>query len=752
LRRCVYVCLLGLSVSAGASYGNEKDGRVEDRRVTVADAIQMIRWADHDYFLGGDPDGRVGLFSPDGKQFIVVVKKGNIERNTNEYSLLLFQTSSAFQSPKPQVLLTMSSSSNRDAISRVRWLDDDRTVVFLGENPGTVPEVYSFDIQTKHLEKLTNHQTPILAYDITAAGEEIVYEAVARRTADRQEVRRRGVVITTQSPSDLMTCDCDPDRGVEGASSALFVQTKGRPSWKVSSSDFLTASETLSLSPTGRYALVAVYVRDVPESWAEYQERYLHTYVAEQRRPGTRSNVRRYMLLDIRSHEFTPLMNTPISWSGNRFAWAKDGNSLVLSGAYLPLDNADSTERAVREKKTFVVEIKLPRKEMVKISDAELTIEKWEPSTGRLFLEPKNGQNKLAAETYERNGPTWKRVPVTVESAPTGYPLDVTVEEDMNTPPRIVVSEPENHRKSILLDLNPQFAHLQFGRVEAISWKAKDGHTFLGGLYLPPDFRPGTRYPLVIQTHGFRKDRFWIDGPWSSAFAAQPLAARGIVVLQVDGSADSGDDLKYGQTVEEAPRQMAGYEGAVDDLDRRGLIDRSRVGIVGFSRTVFYVEYTLTHSKYEFTAATLADGVDGGYMNYFLWPNEDYVKVNGGPPVGPSLALWLKNSPGFNLDKVTAAVHLECYGHGSFLGGWEWFSGLSLLRKPVDYVWLPDGTHLLVKPWDRITSQQGDVDWFSFWLLGVEDPNPRKKERYIRWEGLRALSEKNSTKPDTSPN
>jgi hypothetical protein len=87
---------------------------------------------------------------------------------------------------------------------------------------------------------------------------------------------------------------------------------------------------------------------------------------------------------------------------------------------------------------------------------------------------------------------------------------------------------------------------------------------------------------------------------------------------------------------------------------------------------------------------------------------------------------------------VSAAVHLEYYGPQMFLGGWQWFTGLSLLEKPVDYLWLPGGTHLLVKPWHRMASQQRNVDWFRFWLKGDEDPDPSKKQQYKEWEELRS--------------
>jgi hypothetical protein len=739
LVHCLWYLLVGVPVFARAFPANEKDSQREKRRVTVADTIEMTRWADRDYSLGGESRGRIGLFSPDRTQFVVLLKKGNIERNTVDYSLLLFRTESLFRSPKPQVLLKMSSSSNRDAITHIKWLEDSETVVFLGERPGERPQVYSLDVETRLLKKLTNHSTPVVAYDISDHGEVIVYEAAAKSNVDEGKTRKNGIVITTQNPSDLFKCNCGPGRESDLGGEELFLQKKGQSSSRISSSDFVTGSQTLSVSRTGRYALLAVYVREIDPSWAEYQDRLLHPLIVEPRRPGTRSSVRRFMLLDTGTLEFTPLLNTPISSSGNGIAWARDGGSLVLSGAYLPLAIADRAEREARRTRTFVAEIKLPSKEIEKITDAELKVAKWDQVTGLLLLEPGNTRVYSPTQAYEKIGAAWRQVPVTEANTLTENPVDITLEEDINTPPRIFVSDPKSDRKAQLFDLNPAFAHLQFGEVEGVSWKATDGHGVLGGLYLPPGYRPGMRYPLVIQTHGFRKDRFWIDGPWSSAFAAAALAAKGIVVLQVGGSTESSEDSKYVESSEEAPRQMAAYEGAIDYLDGRGLIDRNHVGMIGFSRTVFYVAYTVTRSKYQFTAVTLADGFDGGYMNYLLWPTMDYVRVNGGPPNGSSLLSWLRNSPGFNLDQVSAAVRLEYYGPAMFLGGWQWYSGLSLLEKPVDFLWLPDGTHLLVKPSERLTSQQGNVDWFSFWLKNEEDSAPAKREQYNRWEGLRSL-------------
>lgn len=730
--------LIGLLFFAAVSSTAAQNPKSERRSVTVSDAIQMTVWGDLQYFLGGAPEDRVGIFSPDGEEFVIVVRRGNLEDNSNEYSLLLFRTSDAFNGPKPEVLITMSSSSNREAVENVKWLSDNETIVFLGEKAGAVPEIYSLNTKTKRLVKLTDHPTPIVAYDIDPGGTSIVYEAVPQRTrtSDSHETRRNGVVISTQSPSDLFLSECTESQQLDRADKELFVQRGAGAASKIPIADQLSDILPLLVSPDGQHAVLETYVSDIPPDWSEYRDSPLHPYIIEPRKPGQRSNVTHYMLLDTSSREIAPLLNAPMSWFNRALVWANDSRSLIISGTYLPLTVGNPAEREARETHTFVAEIELPSKSIVPITIEPVKVSNWNQQDGILLLGP--GDNKdIAPEAYKKTESSWKRVTLPTDNLDSNVPLTVSLEEDFNTPPKIFVTSRESHRKALLFDLNPQFSHLKFGKVEAITWKATDGHEVVGGLYLPPDYESGKRYPLVIQTHGFEKDKFWIDGPWSSAFAAQPLAAKDFVVLQVGSSPNPSENRKYTNTPNEAPRQMAAYEGAIDYLDGRGLIDRSRVGIIGFSRTVSYVSYTLTHSKYQFTAATLADGFDAGYVNLMLFGGVDYLAANGGLPFGPSLASWIQSSPGFNLDKVNAAVRLEYYGWSGFLGGWQTFSGLSLLKKPVDFVWLPYGLHLLVKPWERLVSQQGNVDWFDFWLKGVTDPAPSKKTEYERWNRLR---------------
>lgn len=706
------------------------------RPVTVADAVGMTRLADPYYFFGGSSTGRVAHFSPDGKQFITVLAKGDPEDNTNEYSILLFESAEVFQSSQHSALVTMHSSSNREGIKDAKWLGDNETVTFIGENPSEIPQIYSVNTRTGQIKKLTHHPTAIVSYDISPDGGTLIFLAEPATTAD--DKCRKGMVITTQALDNIPRGGRDCLYTDLSEPEQLFMQTRHNPPIRIRLSD-VVFYRPMSLSPNSRYAVFAVLVCNVPGQWKGYQDRLIQSYASDKRKAGTPSELLRYMLLDLESGAVAPLINAPLSVEKDAFAWAPDSQSVVVSGAYLPLSGLDVAEKEVRSKRSFVVEVMLPSLDVVKISDQDLQVMNW--GRANQVTLTKAFSSEALTVVFRKTSTGWEQADPSQAEMKSDSGLEVTLEEDLNTPPEIFVADLTKHRKAMLMDLNPKFDRLKFGRVDAINWKASDGHDVAGALYWPPDYTWGKRYPLVIQTHGFDPRRFAIDGPWSSAFAAQMLASKDIIVLQVGHSKDLSQDRRYFNTPNEATREMAAYEGAIDYLDHRGLIDRTRVGIIGFSRTVWKVEFTLTHSSYGFAAAALADGFDAGYLQYLVYPGaeRDFVHVNGGAPFAPNLDLWLKNSPGFNLDKVRTPVRIEAYGFAAVLGGWEWFSGLSHLGKPVELIYLPSATHLLVRPSDRLISQQGNVDWFTFWLKGEEDSGTLKREQYERWHTLRGL-------------
>jgi hypothetical protein len=318
--------------------------------------------------------------------------------------------------------------------------------------------------------------------------------------------------------------------------------------------------------------------------------------------------------------------------------------------------------------------------------------------------------------------------------------IEINLLEDMNSPPRIYAVR--DQRKKLLLDLNPIFSSVDLGHVQSIEWPATDGQLTVGGLYLPPNYSKGVRYPVVIQTHGFAPYRFSLDGlnDWNSAFAARVLASKGMIVAQIGRFTNSELEHLYVATPEELPKEMSKLDGLINYLDQQGYIDENRVGIVGFSRTVLTVGYALTHSQHKFAAASLVDGIDGSLTQYRVFPavDGDLLQVVGAPPWGSGLRAWLEKSPEFNLDRVETPVRVLALGRQSLLTMWDWYSGLEDIDKAVEMVCLPFGSHVVVKPWERLAAQEGLVDWMCFWLQGREDSSLSKASQYARWRIMKA--------------
>jgi dipeptidyl aminopeptidase/acylaminoacyl peptidase len=736
----LFVQLLCIGESQELLSGPPANQRPPLRPITVADSIrmtQLVQIPDLSSIMGGYTPAQ---FSPSGDSFVIVVERGNLEDDTNDYSLLLSRTGEALRGHFPTVLASFSSSSNRPGIEDVRWVNDN-TIAFLAENPGEEHQIYEVDLRTKALKRLTNHSTSVISYVLDLPRNRILFSAQhPTEPLVGEDARRHGIVVSDQPLSDLISLK---SQSQSERTSDIFLKPSDSDEVLVATTP-IPPSSHLWISPDGAYLIVKAWVASpLPTGWTHYEDHTIKAIVRQPQSSGDLLPIFQYELVDLNSGRYRALIDAPIGHGHSEVAWSPDSSAAVVVGTFLPLQDCSANELAVRRRSRFIAEVNLRSGDIVDITDQELTLRGWDPVSDELIFQrprraPANDTEVTTVE-YQRTASAWKQIKVENSTPNESREPEVSLRQDMNTPPKLYVKDARSPEESILLNLNPQFANLTFGRVKSVAFAALNGHIVRAGIYLPPNYTPGRKYPLVIQTHGWNAERFWMDGPFSTAFAARPLAAKGIVVLQLE------EDLSHESTPTEVREETSAYEGGIRDLDHLGLIDLNRVGIIGFSRTGLSVEYALTHSDFPFRAASVSDISDSGYFRYLAELNQaignsaDNEGINGGVPFGKGLSSWLKNSSGFNLDKVKVPLRMEVIEPTALLFEWEWFAGLRRLSKPVDLIFIPDGDHELVKPWNRMTSEQGNVDWFCFWLKGEEDPDPAKAEQYARWRRLRKL-------------
>jgi dipeptidyl aminopeptidase/acylaminoacyl peptidase len=739
---CLQPSVLGVMGQTGTALKETQGGK---RPVTVADSIEMTIDGDPWYYRGSSLPDRIAQFSPDGTKFVVVFRRGNLDHNTNDYSLLLWRTTEitpAELGKPPEVVLKMSSSSNREAIRDVTWLSDSERIAFLGEQPGELQQLYTINTRTHVLDKLTNHSTNLLSYSITPDGGKVAYIAdeptrsIFDRSADRY-----GFHVSNEFLPDLLAGKRGGGTGL-GGNPELFALVGSVESRLPLGGGLSTTYPTAFLSPDGRYVLVPDNVAEIPDQWAQYSDSVVQQATSLKHSEGQSFPLRRYIVIDTdKNTSFIPI-DAPIKDVASKAIWRPDGRSVFIDRVYLPLDSATGAEREQRRTTPFVVEITLPSLTVSSVRAGDLRLVRWDEDKNNLTVEDLSTiqqHRSVTSISLHKTGKDWDEVPNEADKA---LP-QIALKENMNTPPRLFAVLPTG-QEVLLFDPNPQFSELKFAKVEEVEWKGTDGHRVKGGLYYPINYVLGRRYPLVIQTHFWNPTMFWIDGPWTTAFAAQPLAGQDIMVLQAD---ESFEDVG---TFKELRREVASFEGAIDYLDRRHLILRNKIGIIGFSRTCLFVKYALTHSHYHFAAASVTDGIDNGYVQYIAAnASPEFVSsvenTNGGLPWGEGIKTWLRRVPGFNVNKVSAPLLITAQNPDALLSEWEWYAALKHLHKPVELTYMENGDHLLQKPWERLISQGGSVDWFCFWLKAQEDGDPSKTEQYQRWRKMRVSIE--SAKP-----
>ena len=758
----------------------------ERRRFTVADDIEMSHF--------GDPyTGAVKpiTFSPDGRYFAVTTERGRIDLNKPESTLRVYRLEDVrrflkgpetTRGPSPILAVSRSTYDNGPIITDVRWVPNSSGVAFLAKTASGNDQLFFADLTSKTVVPLTPQDQHVKSFDIRnrnhyvysvlspVVREKVVIDSHATTLVGTGRDFYHLVFPEAKYPFTSMWHDLGNLWAVvDGKRFRVKDKSSGRLVTLYSEGE-----TALALSPDGRWAVTARAVGNVPTEWETvYPPPYpsfpyrIRATAQDLSHVDGHRYVSEYVLIDLVRGLIKPLTGAPTGPSAGwgqylRGRWSDDGQSILLPATFFPPEARDTNGQPNRP---CIAAIDLVKNRLE-------CLEAWKGPTKDGYedgfhalddLDFARGNRKQVTLTYTRldgsqgttiyvesNGGSWTSKAESGELAHTGGSVDVSIKQSTNDPPVLVATDRANKISRVIWDPNPQLRGIELGEASDLRWRDTNGRNWVGTLFKPPDYVPGQRYPLVIQTHALFWGQFIPSGTFPSAFAARELAAAGMMVLQTT-------ECPYTMTPNEGPCNVAEYEAAVEQMEKDGMVNPTRVGIIGFSRTCFYVLEALTTSTLRFRAASITDGIDNGYVQYVIDTGTgnggalEAEAMNGGRPFGGGLQEWLKRSPGFNMEKVTAPVQVVALGPMNLPSMWEPYALLSALNKPVDLIMMTQqGTHVLSNPAQRMASQGGTVDWMSFWLLDHEDADPGKAEQYARWRELRKLQQENEAKQKTT--
>lgn len=329
----------------------------------------------------------------------------------------------------------------------------------------------------------------------------------------------------------------------------------------------------------------------------------------------------------------------------------------------------------------------------------------------------------------------------------TGCPITareaLCVTSDASSPPEIEAINLDTGARHVIYDPNRGLRSRGLSHAQHLTWTDRWGRRHVGVLVLPPRWTEGERMPLVITSY---KCGGFLEGADNRFISEFVLAEAGFAVLCTDQDVrlvmKPYPDRSVGPGIDLVDLQVMldTWVSGVNALERRGLIDPSRVGVSGLSFSAEAVWYALTHSKL-FAAAAAGNPPFMDPFNYYLQGTQDFIQ--GGlrlrgmqDPTEPSAtAFYEKASVALNVAKISAPI-LEQSISSEYREGMETYLEMNRARKPYEVYIFPDEFHQRVQPQHLAAMQKRNVEWFRFWLQGYEDPSPSLLKQYARWEHL----------------
>jgi dipeptidyl aminopeptidase/acylaminoacyl peptidase len=284
----------------------------------------------------------------------------------------------------------------------------------------------------------------------------------------------------------------------------------------------------------------------------------------------------------------------------------------------------------------------------------------------------------------------------------------------------------------MLLTVNQFLGEIQPGELQHVEYPSLEGDALKGWTILPPDFKPGRRYPVVAWVYpgtvfGDTPPRSLVQINENHPLNLQLLAAHGYVVLL-----PSMPLPPEGLEADPYMELEKGVLPAIDKLVQMGIADPQRIAVMGQSFGG-YGTYGLITQTNRFQAAVVlagdsdllsAYGTFDARRRYDSTGNKEFSlmwNVEGmgmGAPPWTDLERYIRNSPIAYVDRVQTPL-LIMQGDLDFVPiqqGEEFFSALYRQNRRAEFVRYWGEDHILNSPANIRDMWQRIYAWLDFYL------------------------------------
>ena len=257
---------------------------------------------------------------------------------------------------------------------------------------------------------------------------------------------------------------------------------------------------------------------------------------------------------------------------------------------------------------------------------------------------------------------------------------------------------------------------------EVVRWKSQDGAEIEGVLHKPADMVSGRRYPLLIVIHG-GPTGVSRPNPYGSgtAYPIEAFLAKGALVLEPNyrGSAGYGEKFRSLNVRNLGVGDAWDVLSGIDALVQQGLVDRDRVGSMGWSQGGYISAFLTTRHSDRFKAISVGAGISDWmtyYVNTDIHPfTRQYLKAT--PWDDPKI--YAETSPMTYIKQArtpTLIQHGDQDARVPIPNAFQLYQGLRDQRVPVQLSVLKGFGHGINKPKANRAVMQQNLDWFTRYI------------------------------------